>query len=63
MTEFSDNQIFRALTAPLENGHETLASMECQLAFTPEPRPLPSGLMPQGLPLGHIAFMGDFETE
>lgn len=30
-------------------------------AFVPESRPIPEGLIPKGIPLGHIALRGDFE--
>ena len=63
MSESSEDQKFHSLTGPFEDEREAVAEMEVQMAFTPEPRPIPDGLIPRGLPLGHIALVGDFDPE
>lgn len=62
MTSPNFEQSFQQLTASLESEREQLKAMERDLAFQVEPRPIPEGLIAKGIPLGHIAFMGDFDT-
>ena len=52
---------FTRLTAALAAEVEGFCVMERDAAFTVEPRPIPEGLIPIGIPLEHIAFMGDFD--
>ena len=51
---------FRDLAALFEE-LELMRALEREAAFQVEPRPIPEGLCPNGIPLGHIAFMGDFD--
>jgi len=59
MRKYEVDKIFTQITAPLES-EDTQKRID---AFTPEARPIPEGLMPKGIPLGHIALRGDFESE
>lgn len=51
--------IFGQMVAPLELEIEQTR----RDAFVPESRPIPEGLIPNGLPLGHIALRGDFAPQ
>ncbi|HEV2403392.1 MAG TPA: hypothetical protein VGS08_04275 [Candidatus Saccharimonadales bacterium] len=61
MPEGEHSREFVSLTAPLDAELENLRAIELETAFVAESRPIPEGLIPQGIPLGHIAFMGDFD--
>lgn len=59
MRKYEVDRIFTQITAPLE-----LENTQKRIdAFTPEARPVPEGLIPKGIPLGHIALRGDFEPK
>lgn len=61
MSEAECSRLFANLTASLDAELENLRAIEREAAFVAEPRPIPEGLTPNGIPLGHIAFMGDFD--
>lgn len=46
----------------LDEELETLRAFERDAAFQAEARPVPEGLLPIGLPAGHIALRGEFPT-
>lgn len=55
------NLVFNQLTATLEQEHDKQQELDMLDAFRNEPRPMPEGMIPDGIPLGHIALRGDFE--
>jgi len=52
---------FKQLTDPLEREYIDQQEQAKLDAFIVEPRPIPEGMIPNGIPLGHIALRGDFE--
>jgi len=71
MSEFSpelesrgdyENRVLREIRAALEEEVDTLKELERDLAWACEPRPLPAWITDKSLPLGHIAFQGDFDA-
>jgi hypothetical protein len=63
MSDFESDTEFACLIAPVEVELELWHVAERETAFVVEPRPLPEGLIPDRLPLGHIAFLGDFNQK
>lgn len=61
MANPEDNSLFAQITAGLEEDREERLAFERDTAWQVEPRPVPEGLVRNGIPLGHIAFMGDFD--
>ncbi len=59
MEQHDVDAIFNRLTAPIEE--ELDQRKTADFAYRPETRPIPEGLIPRGLPLGHIALQGDFK--
>lgn len=57
MRKYDIDRIFSQITAQVEEEFERKKSD----AFVPETRPIPEGLIQQGIPLGHIALRGDFQ--
>ncbi len=57
MRKYDIDRVFSELTASVEQEHE----QKRVDAFSPEARPIPEGLVRNGIPLGHIALRGDFE--
>ena len=60
MRQHDVDATFYQLTAPIEE--ELDQRKTADFARKPETRPIPEGLIPNGLPLGHIALRGDFES-
>ena len=55
-------QTFYETVRELDEEVEALGHLAREMAFTPQARPIPSGMIPDGLAPGHIAFRGDFPT-
>lgn len=64
MRQHDVDATFYQLTAPIEEElrQEREQKIKTDFAGKPETRPIPEGLIPNGLPLGHIALRGDFES-
>lgn len=61
MYEHNVDIMFSLLTDFLENELRDQRVKAKREAFKPEARPIPDGLIPGGIPLGHIALRGDFD--
>lgn len=53
--------VFAQITADVAAELAEQRAFEADAAWQVEPRPVPEGLVRNGTPLGHIAFMGDFD--
>lgn len=56
MRQYEVDGIFNTLITPIEQERE-----QAKKEGFRESRPIPEGLIPNGLALGHIALRGDFE--
>ena len=61
MDRYNVDFAFKQLTDPLEQEYIHQQEQAKRDAFRVESRPIPEGLIPNGIPLGHIALRGDFE--
>lgn len=61
MDRYKVDLAFNQLTHSLEQEYIDQQEQAKHDAFRVEPRPIPEGLIPNGIPLGHIALIGDFE--
>lgn len=62
MDEYETNAVFKQLTNSLEMEFDEQRERAKREAFKPEPRSVPDGLIPKGIPFGHIALRGDFDV-
>lgn len=62
MYQYDVDPIFNQLVCALEQESEEQKEVRRRAAFRVESRPNPEGLIPDGIPPGHVTFMGDFEN-
>jgi hypothetical protein len=61
MTTAEYHDAFAQITAGLATELAEQRAFAADVAWQCEPRPIPLGLIQNGVALGHIAFMGDFD--
>ncbi|MDB5166440.1 MAG: hypothetical protein JWM37_512 [Candidatus Saccharibacteria bacterium] len=62
MEELDFDTLFKEMTRSVEEEIQADRERRAKDAWQSEARPVPEGLIREGIPLGHIAFMGDYEN-